>query len=94
MKRVHQFKAGDLIRFNGVTFRIIEDARPHYGFSLWHREAGKCKPLHGPVSVAEARGEYVRGVWFGLNDGFDPGQPWTFAGDVSANAYIEVESSQ
>ena len=93
MKRVHQFKAGDLIHFNGVVFRIIENARPHYGFSLWVREAGKCKPMHGPVSVAEARGEFVRGHWLG-GDSFNPDLPWTFAGDINARFYVEVESAQ
>jgi hypothetical protein len=63
MKRVHQLKTGDLIRHYGAVFRVIEDARPSYGFSLWHRENGKCKPLAGPVDTAEARAEWVRNAF-------------------------------
>jgi hypothetical protein len=61
MKRVHQFKAGDLIQHHGAVFRILEDAKPCYGFALWAREGGNCKPLDGPVDTAEARAEWVSG---------------------------------
>jgi hypothetical protein len=53
-KRVHQFKAGDLVHAQGAVFRIIEDARYCLGFSL-------CEPLHGPIDAAQARGEWVSG---------------------------------
>jgi hypothetical protein len=56
MKRVHQFKAGDLIQHHGAVFRILEDAKPCYGFALWAREGGNCKPLDGPVDVAQRPG--------------------------------------
>lgn len=88
MKRVHQFKRGDLIRFNGVTFRIMHDAQPVYGFGLWVRENGKLKNLHGPVAVAEARGEHIRGRWLGP-DRYNPFMPYHFAGDFQTGMYAE-----
>ena len=89
MKRVHQFKAGDLIQHHGAVFRILEDAKPCYGFALWAREGGNCKPLDGPVDVAQARGEWVSGqvvpVYFGPDC-----EPWLFQGNFNAGLYHEV----
>jgi hypothetical protein len=89
MKRVHQLKAGDLIRSHGAVFRVIEDARPCYGFALWYRKGGKCEPMHGPVDTAQARAEWVSGEivpgYFGPNC-----RPWLFQGNFNAGLYREV----
>jgi len=85
-KRVHQFKAGDLVHAQGSVFRIIENARYCLGFSLWYRAGGKCEPLHGPIDAAQARGEWVSGqtvpVYFGPDC-----EPWIFQGNFNAGLY-------
>jgi hypothetical protein len=87
MKRVHQFKAGDLIQHHGAVFRILEDAKPCYGFALWARENGKCKPLAGPVDTAEARAEWVSGE---PTPYFSKNTPWLFQGNFSTGLFLEV----
>ena len=87
MKRVHQLKAGDLIRHYGAVFRVIEDARPSYSFALWYRKAGKCEPLHGPVDTAEARAEWVGGE---PTPYFSKDTPWLFQGNFSDGLFLEV----
>ena len=87
MKRVHQFKAGDLIQHHGAVFRILEDAKPCYGFALWAREGGNCKPLDGPVDTAEARPEWVSGE---PTRYFSKNTPWLFQGNFSTGLFLEV----
>jgi hypothetical protein len=85
-KRVHNLKAGDLVHVHGAVFRIIEDAKACMGFSLWYRKSGKCEPLHGPVDVAQARGEWVSGET--VKGYFGPDcTPWVFQGNFNAGLY-------
>jgi hypothetical protein len=88
MKRIHQFKAGDLIRDRfGAIFRIVEDAKPSMAHHLWQPANGKKIPLHGPVSVAEASAQWVGGE---PTPHFFEGSPWFFQADIKTSILYEV----
>jgi hypothetical protein len=76
-KRVHQFKAGDIVHSHGAVFRILEDARESQG----HRpQSAHLETAHGPSAVAYAKGEWVGGQV--IRGYFGPGhEPWGFQGN-------------
>ena len=86
LKYIKDFKAGDIVYYQGAVFRILEDARPVVAYHLWQRVNGKLQPMHGPVDTAQTRGEWLSGeTVFGY---FGPDcDPWVFQGNNRAGQY-------
>jgi hypothetical protein len=78
-KRIHEFKAGDIVRFHGARFRILADARPAYVSRIYDG----C--TIGASSVAIADGRWIDGH---IEPGyFAPDLDWTFQGNFNAGRY-------
>jgi hypothetical protein len=82
-KRIHQFKAGDIVHAHGATFRILEDARESQG----HRPmSAHLVTAPGPCAVAYTKGEWIGGQV--IPGYFGPGhEPWSFQGNFLAGLY-------
>jgi hypothetical protein len=81
-KRIHEFKAGDIVSANGAKFRILGDAKESSG----HRPmAGHLEQAHGPSDCASAKGEWLEGQI--IPGYFGPGMPWLFQGNFLAGKY-------
>ena len=62
MKRVTQFKAGDIIHYQGSRFLIRENAAEE----ILHRpQAGRIEAAAGPSPVATALGDWLDGEFTG-----------------------------
>lgn len=80
-KYISEFKAGDIVKEHGGTFRILEDARS----SNHHRPmAAHLVTAHGPSDCAIAKAECIDGQVQGY---FWPGSEWTFQGNQLAGRY-------
>jgi hypothetical protein len=85
-KYICEFKAGDIVKEHGGTFRIIEDARS----STAHRPmAAHLVTAHGPSDCAIAKAVCIEGEVKGY---FRPGSEWTFQGNLLAGRYTVVSS--
>lgn len=81
LKRVTQFKAGDIIHYRGSRFLIEDDAAE----SVFHRpHAGPLEPAAGPSDVATATGHYIDGPFKGYL-GHESYLRWCFMGDFQFN---------
>lgn len=86
-KRIHHFKAGDIVHFHGARFRILDDARESHGH--WPQSAHLTRAA-GPSDVAVAVGEWIDGEI--VRGYFGPGKNWGFQGNFNVSPY-KVESN-
>jgi hypothetical protein len=85
-KRVHELKAGDLIKEHGAVFKVITDAAE----SQSHRpQAGHLQTAHGPCDTAWAVGVWVSGAI--VPGYFGPGAEWVLQGNFLADSYLVVK---
>lgn len=81
LKLISEFKAGDIVKHYGGTFRITKDARE----SQTHRPmAEHLVQAHGPSECAIAEAVCISGEVQGY---FKPGADWTFQGNHQAGQY-------
>jgi hypothetical protein len=80
-KRIHQFKAGDIVHFHGARFLIQENAHEAQGTA---RKLDTLKPQPA-IEVARAEGEWISGEI--VPGYFGPNTPWTFQGNFNCGLY-------
>ena len=81
MKRVTQFKAGDIVHYQGSRFLIRENAAE----AILHRpQSGHTEPAAGPSPVATALGDWLDGEFTGYTGSE---KYFRFAGTWTAGLY-------
>ena len=78
-KTVTQFKAGDIVHYNGSRFLIRNNAAEAI---LYRPQAGHLEPAVGPSPMATAIGDWLDGDFRGYI-----GKYWDFIGCNSSGKY-------
>jgi hypothetical protein len=82
LKRIKDFKTGDVVCYLGARFRIMDDAKE----SQAHRpQSGHLTTAHGPSDCAWAIGEWIEGET--IPGYFGPSDNWKFQGNDRAGLY-------
>ena len=81
-KRIHQFKAGDIVHFHGARFLIQENGHEAQGP---RPQAGLLETAAGPIEVSRAEGEWISGEI--VPGYFGPNTPWVFQGNFNCGIY-------